>query len=208
MRKFTTAQRLKQIMNEQNLRQIDILNKSISYQEKLGVKMTSSHLSNYINARVTPSAEILNLLAKTLNVPHGWLLGYREKRKNTKKEGTKTMALKLTLKKSIFPIEIGEFKFEVDLSDDKTEAFEEKVTTFLTGITQLVETPDNQSEFSELLQNVFDGILGNGAYDQLYNYAKRDDILAELLEELVLALVAKLPGRQGLIDGIKAAKIS
>jgi len=117
------------------------------------------------------------------------------------------MALKLNLKKSIFPVEIGEFKFEVDLSDDKTEAFEEKVTTFLTGINQLAETPDNEMKFAELLQNVFDGLLGTGAYDHLYGYAKRNDILAELLEELVLALVAKLPGRQGLIDGIKAAKM-
>jgi len=118
------------------------------------------------------------------------------------------MALKLTLKKSIFPVEIGEFKFEVDLSDDKTEAFEEKVTIFLTGINKLAETSGDESKFAELLQNVFDGLLGAGAYDKLYNHAKRNDILAELLEELVLALVAKLPGRQGLIDGIKAAKMA
>ena len=118
------------------------------------------------------------------------------------------MALKLTLKKSIFPVEIGEFKFEVDLSDDKTEAFEEKVTTFLTGINQLAETPGEESKFAKLLQNVFDGLLGAGAYDKLYSYAKRNDILAELLEELVLALVAKLPGRQSLIDGIKTAKMA
>lgn len=118
------------------------------------------------------------------------------------------MALKLSLKKSIFPVEIGEFKFEVDLSDDKTEAFEEKVTVFLAGINQLSEAPDNETKFAELLQNVFDGLLGAGAYEKLYSYAKRNDILAELLEELVLALVAKLPGRQGLIDSIKAAKMA
>ena len=118
------------------------------------------------------------------------------------------MALKLNLKKSIFPIEIGEFEFEVDLSDDKSKAFEEKVTTFLTGINQLDEVPENETKFAELLQNVFDGLLGNGAYEQLYNYAQRNDILAELLEELVLALVSKLPGRQGLIDDIKAAKMA
>ena len=37
------------------------------------------------------------------------------------------MALKLNLKKSIFPVEIGDFKFEVDLSDDKAKDFEEKI---------------------------------------------------------------------------------
>ena len=118
------------------------------------------------------------------------------------------MALKLNLKKSLFPVEIGEFKFEVDLSDDKTTEFEEKVTTFLTEITDLQATPENEAKFAELLQTVFDGLLGTGAYEQLYNYAKRTDILAELLEELVLALISKLPGRSAITEEIKAAKMT
>ena len=117
------------------------------------------------------------------------------------------MALKFNLKKSLFPVEIVEFKFEVDLSDDKTAAFEEKVTSFLTEIAELQATPANEAKFAELLQTVFDSLLGTGAYDQLYTYAKRTDILAELLGELMLALVNKLPGRNGLIDGIKVTEI-
>ena len=116
------------------------------------------------------------------------------------------MALKLSLKKSIFPVEIGEFKFEVDLSDDKAKDLEEKVSAFLKGINDLAGNPENEEKFTELLKNVFDELLGEGAYEKLYDYAKRVDLLAELLEELVLALVSKLPGRSALIDAIKATK--
>jgi hypothetical protein len=118
------------------------------------------------------------------------------------------MALKLTLKKSIFPIELGEFKFEVDLSDDKSADFEEKVTTFLVGINQLGDAPDGEAKFAELLKNVYDGLLGDGAYDKLYGFTQRNDFLAEKLEELVLELVAKLPGRQPLINRIKATRMA
>ena len=115
------------------------------------------------------------------------------------------MALKLSLKKSIFPVEIGEFKFEVDLSDDKSKDFEAKMTTFLKEINDL--SPENKDKFATLLKNVFDELLGVDAYEKLYGYTKRVDILAELLEELILALVSKLPGRSALVEAIKVAKL-
>lgn len=116
------------------------------------------------------------------------------------------MALKLSLKKSIFPVEIGTFKFEVDLSDDKAKDLEEKVTTFLKGINELTGTPENEEKVATLLKNVFNELLGEGAYEKLYDYTKRVDLLAELLEELVLALVSKLPGRSAFIEAVKATK--
>lgn len=122
------------------------------------------------------------------------------------KEGKKVMALKLSLKKSVFPVEIGTFKFEVDLSDDKAKELEEKVTTFLKGISDLAGSSENEEEFAALLAHVFDALLGEGAYEKLYGYAKRVDLLAELLEELILALVSKLPGRLALVDAVKATK--
>jgi len=116
------------------------------------------------------------------------------------------MALKLSLKKSIFPVEIGDFKFEVDLSDDRAKGLEEKMTAFLKGINELAGAPEHEAEFAALLEGVFDELLGSGAYEKLYEYAKRVDVLAELLEALVLALVSKLPGRSALVDAIQAAK--
>lgn len=116
------------------------------------------------------------------------------------------MALKLSLKKSIFPVEIGEFNFEVDLSDDKAKDFEEKMTTFLNGIKELKGAPASEDKFAELLKDVFDELLGVGAYEKLYGYAKRTDLLAELLENLVLALVSNLPGRSAMVKAIQTTK--
>lgn len=116
------------------------------------------------------------------------------------------MALKLSLKKSTFPVEIEGFKFEVDLSDGRARDFEEKMVAFLKSTSELSEAPDSEERFAILLEDVFDELLGAGAYEKLYDYAKRLDLLAELLEELVLGLLSKLPGRSELVNAIQTAK--
>lgn len=83
MRESTSA-RLKQIMKEQNLKQIDILNKSLPFQKKLGIKMGKSALSQYVSGKSNPDQQKLVLLAKTLNVSEPWLMGFEvEKKKNS-----------------------------------------------------------------------------------------------------------------------------
>jgi len=76
MRKFTTGQRLKELMKLQGLRQVDILNKTLPYQKSLGVIMSKSHLSNYVNDRSSPDNDKMLLLSKSLNVSEPWLMGY------------------------------------------------------------------------------------------------------------------------------------
>ena len=49
MKKENSQIRLKKIMNDRGLRQVDILEKSKPFQDKLGIKMSKTHLSNYIN---------------------------------------------------------------------------------------------------------------------------------------------------------------
>jgi len=76
MRKFTTGERLKEFMKMQGLRQVDILNKTLPYQKSLGITMSKSHLSNYVNDRSSPDNEKMRLLAKALDVSEPWLMGY------------------------------------------------------------------------------------------------------------------------------------
>lgn len=76
MKKFTSAERLKQIMELRNLKQVEILNLSLPHQERLGIQLTKSHLSNYISGRSNPNQNSLYLLAQTLDVSVGWLMGY------------------------------------------------------------------------------------------------------------------------------------
>lgn len=74
--KQSTQQRLNQLMSERNLKQIDILNMSMPLQERTGIKMSKSHLSQYVNGKSSPDQHKLHLLSKTLNVSEAWLLGY------------------------------------------------------------------------------------------------------------------------------------
>lgn len=74
--KETTQQRLRQLMSERNSKQIDILNMSKKYQDKYNIKMSKSHLSQYVNGKSSPDQHKLYLLAQTLGVSEAWLLGY------------------------------------------------------------------------------------------------------------------------------------
>ena len=66
--KNTTAARLQQVMNERNLKQVDVITLSKVHQKELGVKLGKSALSQYINGKSTPDQEKLVLLARTLGV--------------------------------------------------------------------------------------------------------------------------------------------
>ncbi len=68
--------RLKKIMDDRGLRQVDILEKSKPFQDKLGIKMSKTHLSNYINGKSNPDQQKLILLSQTLGVSEPWLMGY------------------------------------------------------------------------------------------------------------------------------------
>ena len=72
----TTSSRLKQLLSEQNLKQIDVLRKSIPFQKSLGITMSKSALSQYVNGIQSPDQHRIHLLAKTLGVSEAWLMGF------------------------------------------------------------------------------------------------------------------------------------
>lgn len=76
MKKHGTAQRLKQIMDTHNLRQIDILRAAEPYCKQYGVKLTKSDLSQYVSGRVEPGQDKLTILGLALGVSEVWLMGY------------------------------------------------------------------------------------------------------------------------------------
>lgn len=71
-----TSDRLKQLMKERGLKQVDILKKSEPFQEETGIIMYKSHLSQYVNGKSSPDQHKLYLLSKTLDVSEAWLMGY------------------------------------------------------------------------------------------------------------------------------------
>ena len=76
MRKHSTADRLQQLMSEKSLKQVDIIELSKHFQDKLDVKLGKSALSQYVNGIQTPDQKKLALLALTLDVSEAWLMGY------------------------------------------------------------------------------------------------------------------------------------
>lgn len=76
LKKHNTSDRLHQIMNDRNLRQIDILNMTLPYCKKYGVKMNKSDISQYVSGKVEPNQDKLAILGMALNLNEAWLMGY------------------------------------------------------------------------------------------------------------------------------------
>lgn len=76
MKAYTTAQRLKQIMAERNLRQVDILRSAARYCEKYNIKLGKNDLSQYVSGKVEPGQDKLTILGLALGVSEAWLMGY------------------------------------------------------------------------------------------------------------------------------------
>ncbi|MFR3367066.1 MAG: helix-turn-helix domain-containing protein [Gallintestinimicrobium sp.] len=63
------ASRLKESMNQQQMKPIDLLHLA----EEQNLKLGKSHISQYVNGKTMPRAEILQFLANALQVEQtGW----------------------------------------------------------------------------------------------------------------------------------------
>lgn len=96
MKNERTAIRLKQIMKERHLRQVDILEKCKPFCEKYKVKLGRNDLSQYVSGKVEPGQEKLTILGLALNVSEAWLMGFdvpmgRNGENATKEETDKIM---------------------------------------------------------------------------------------------------------------------
>lgn len=76
MKKFTTSQRLKQIMDTRKLRQVDILEAAEPFCKKYNIKLEKNALSQYVSGKVEPGQEKLTILGMALGVSEAWLMGY------------------------------------------------------------------------------------------------------------------------------------
>lgn len=72
----STATRLKQIMRDRNLRQVDVIKLAEPYCKQFGLKLTKSDMSQFISGKVIPGQWKLSLLGRALNVSEAWLMGF------------------------------------------------------------------------------------------------------------------------------------
>ena len=76
MKTTTTAKRLLEILEDENLKQVDILEKAAPFCKEYGIKLTKTDLSQYVSGKVEPGQAKLFILANALNVNEAWLMGY------------------------------------------------------------------------------------------------------------------------------------
>ena len=66
MKKVNTSVRLKQIMSERGLKQVDILRMCAPLCEKYGIKLNKNDLSQYVSGKVSPGQDKLTILGQAL----------------------------------------------------------------------------------------------------------------------------------------------
>ena len=76
MKQATTADRLRQIMQERQMAQVDILRAAKPFCEKYDVKLGKGMLSLYVSGKAEPGQEKLAILGLALNVSEAWLMGF------------------------------------------------------------------------------------------------------------------------------------
>ena len=121
MKITTPNDRLKQIMKERNLRQVDVVKMSEYYQKELNVKLTKSNISQYVKGTSNPDRKKIQLLAKTLKVSEGWLSGY-----DVKKELVVSKSELSNHFDKIF--QSDKIKLDLDFANQKYENQEHKLT--------------------------------------------------------------------------------
>ena len=76
MKTSTTAERLQQIMDERNLKQVDVLALAQPYCKKYGISLGKTALSQYMTGKFEPRQDRLTILGLALNVSEAWLMGF------------------------------------------------------------------------------------------------------------------------------------
>lgn len=76
MKSENTSLRLKKILFERSLKQVDILELAKPYCVKYGIKLNKNDLSQYVSGKVEPGQDKLSILGLALNVSEAWLMGY------------------------------------------------------------------------------------------------------------------------------------
>ena len=76
MKESNTAERLRRLMSDRNLKQVDILRLCEPICSQYNIKMNKNDLSQYVNGKVEPGQFKLTVLAKALHVTEAWLMGF------------------------------------------------------------------------------------------------------------------------------------
>lgn len=96
------------------------------------------------------------------------------------------MAIKLNLNTTIIPVEIGDFNFEINMTDEKEKALQAKLNEFLKQAEKLNENNlEDEEKIHTMIAKMYDELLGSGAFEKLYAHTPNTGILLGVFMQLV-----------------------
>ena len=106
------------------------------------------------------------------------------------------MAIKVNLESTVIPVEIGDLKFQIDVTDEKYESFIKNFNEFLEKIETLdEEKSEDIARLKEFVKEIYDELLGVGAYKKTYEKMPNISFVARTLANVVTQLVAEMDQR-------------
>ncbi len=76
MDRIPTSIRLRQIMQERGIKQVDLVRMCAPFAREAGISMGKSAISQYVTGKSLPAQRQLTILGQALNVSEAWLMGF------------------------------------------------------------------------------------------------------------------------------------
>lgn len=96
------------------------------------------------------------------------------------------MSIKIQTNRTAIPVELGELRFEFDVSDESVNKFRKNASKIQQELANI--DPENDEKAidasKDILRRGFDLILGEGAFDKVYNLTPSVLILTKYLIEI------------------------
>lgn len=125
MKQTNISQRLKLLMAERNLKQVDVISAAQPYCQEYHVKLNKSDLSQYISGKTEPGKEKLFVLSRALNVSEAWLMGRTEDPTPTPYIGEVTVSdedpQKIQLSQLVAKLNANGLQKLIDYAEDLTD---------------------------------------------------------------------------------------
>jgi len=106
------------------------------------------------------------------------------------------MAIKISLESTVIPVQIGDLKFEIDVSDEKYEEIVSNFNGFLEKISELdEEKAEDVVQLKDIVKEIYDQLLGEGAYEKIYAKMSNVSFVVGVLVNLVTQLTGEMEKR-------------
>ena len=105
------------------------------------------------------------------------------------------MAIKIQTEKSEIPIEIGDLEFAFDMTDESVIAFRENGRRIQEELGKLqIDEDDDETldQVKDILKRGYDLILGDGAFEKVYELSPSVIVCMNYLEQIVIGIEQEL----------------